>query len=37
MKVYYDSMAEIYQHKDLETFRKHFMYFEAITKFIRSL
>jgi len=37
MKVFYDPMEEIYQHRDLETFRKHLLYFEALTKFIRSL
>jgi hypothetical protein len=36
-KVFYDSMEEIYQHRDLETFRKHLLYFQALTKFIRSL
>jgi hypothetical protein len=35
-KVFYDPMEEIYQHRDLENFRKHQMYFEALTKFIRS-
>ena len=37
MKVYYDSMKEIDEQRDLEAFRKHQMYFEALTKFIRGL
>ena len=36
-KVFYDPMEEIYQHRDLETFRKHLLYFQALTKFIRGL
>lgn len=36
-KVFYDPMKEIDQSRDLETFRKHVMYFEALTKFIRGL
>jgi len=35
-KVFYDPMEEIYQHRDLETFRKYLLYFEALTKFIRT-
>jgi len=34
-KVFYDPMKELDQLRDLETFRKHQMYFEALTKFIR--
>lgn len=37
MKVFYDPMREIDQLRDLEIFKKHFRYFEALTKFIRSL
>jgi len=36
-KVFYDPMKELDQLRDLETFRKHQMYFEALTKFIRGL
>jgi len=36
-KVFYDPMKEIDQHRDLEIFRKHQMYFEALTKLIRRL
>ncbi len=37
MKVFYDPMKEIDQLRDLEIFKKHLRYFEALTKFIRSL
>ncbi len=35
-KVFFNPMEEIDQLRDLETFRKHLMYFEALTKFIRG-
>ncbi len=37
MQVFYDPMKEIDQLRDLETFKKHLMYFDALTKFIRGL
>ena len=36
-KVYYDPMYEIDQARDLDNFKKLYKYFDAITKFIRSL
>jgi len=36
-KVFYEPMKEIDQLRDLETFKKHLIYFEAFTKFIRGL
>jgi hypothetical protein len=35
-KVFYDPMKEIDQLRDLENFKKYTMYFEALTKFIRT-
>jgi len=37
MKVFYNPMKEIDELRDLETFRKHLKYFQALTKFIRGL
>ena len=37
MEVFYNPMKEIDQLRDLEIFKKHLMYFDALTKFISSL
>ena len=37
MKIFDDQMKEIDQAKDLDNFKNYLMYFEALTKFIRSL
>jgi len=36
-KVYYDPMYEIDVSRDLKNFTNYYNYFEALTKFIRSL
>ena len=36
-KVFYEPMKEIDQLRDFETFKKHLIYFEALTRFIRGL
>ena len=37
MEVFYNPMKEIDQLRDLEVLKNHLMYFDARTKFIRSL
>ena len=37
MIVFIDPMKEIDDERDLDNFKNYLMYFEALTKFIRSL
>jgi len=37
MKVFYDPMKQIDNERDLDNFKKYLIYFDILTKFIRSL